>query len=55
MDRYYTVAEVSKLTGIPKRTIYDAIEKGRLRAIVPNGCRRGYRVKAEWVTDWLEG
>ncbi len=53
MERYYTVAEVSAQTGIPKRTLYDAIKAGRLRAVTPNGSRRGMRVRAEWVEEWL--
>lgn len=55
MERYYTVSEVSKLTGIPRRTIYDAIDAGRLRTITPNGCVRGKRTKEAWVVEWLEG
>lgn len=49
MERYYTVTQVAEITGIPRRTIYDAIRDGRLRVLVPNGNRRGMRVsEAAW-------
>lgn len=49
MERYYTVREISERTGIPRRTIYDAINAGRLAALMPNGCRRWWRVsESEW-------
>lgn len=49
MERYYTVSEISERTGVPRRTLYDAINAGRLEALVPNGCRRGWRVsESEW-------
>lgn len=30
MERYYTVSEISERTGVPRRTLYDAINAGRL-------------------------
>ena len=54
MTRYYTVAEVAEATGIPRRTIYDAIKAGLLRALTPNGAKRGMRTTEAWVDEWLE-
>lgn len=53
--RWQTVAEVSESTGIPSRTIYDAIRSGRLRSVTPNGARRGMRTTEAWVEEWLDG
>lgn len=55
MERYYTVAEVAEMTGIPRRTIYDAMSAGRLAYVVPNGGTRGRRVRERDVAEWLEG
>lgn len=54
LPRTYTVADVHKMTGIPRRTIYDAIERGELRATVFNGNKRGKRMLEEWVLDWIK-
>lgn len=54
LERWYSVAELHELTGWPKRTIYDAIERGELASIIPNGCARGMRVsESEW-RRWCE-
>lgn len=53
-ERCYTVRQVSEMTGIPRRTIYDAIESGRLRAVMPNGCRRGYRITESAWSEYME-
>lgn len=54
LERWYSVAELHELTGWPKRTIYDAIERGELASIIPNGCVRGRRVsESEW-RRWCE-
>lgn len=50
MERYYTVSEISERTGVPRRTLYDAINAGRLEALVPSGCRRGWCVsESAWA------
>lgn len=54
MERYYTVAEVSAITCIPRRTVYAAMSAGRLAYVTPNGCKRGRRVRASDVDAWLE-
>lgn len=53
MERYYTVSEISERTGIPRRTLYDAINAGRLAALVPNGCRRGWRVSESAWSEYV--
>lgn len=54
LERWYSVAELHELTGWPKRTIYDAIERGELASVIPNGCVRGRRVsESEWQR-WCE-
>ena len=54
MERYYTVSEISERTGIPRRTLYDAIDTGRLAALVPNGCRRGWRVSESAWSEFVK-
>ena len=51
LERYYTVREVSERTGIPVRTIYDAISRGDLQRLVPHGCVRGWRLSEQAVRD----
>ena len=55
MERYYTVAEVAEITGIPRRTIYAAMSSGLLAYVTPNGGTRGMRTTEAWVSAWLEG
>lgn len=50
----YTPRETSEYTGIPYETLLGDIRSGRLRAYVPRGRRRGYRIRPEWVDEWLE-
>ena len=52
--RLYTVVEVSELTGVPTSTLYDEMEAGRLRYMLPRGRSRGKRIKGEWLEDWIE-
>lgn len=55
MQRTYTVAEVSEITGLPRKTIYRAMDDGRLDYLTPNGCtRRGRRLTEQQVDRWLE-
>lgn len=55
LERYYTVREVSERTGIPVRTIYDAIARGDLQRLVPHGCVREWRLSEQAVHEWLDG
>lgn len=50
LERWYTVAELSELTGFKKSAIYAAIRDGRLTAKSPNGGTR-YRMICE--SEWL--
>lgn len=53
-DTYLTVRELFDMTGIPKRTIYDAIKRGEIARFVPNGCERGYRIAESEALRWIE-
>ena len=53
MERYMSVRELSDESGIPVRTIYDAISRGEVAAFTPNGCRRGYRVRPSEFERWM--
>lgn len=49
LERWYTVPELSELTGFKKSTLYTAIRAGRLVAKAPNGGKRWKRVsETEW-------
>lgn len=48
---YLTAEEVAEIARVHVNTIYDAIRFGELRA---GGIRSRYRIKREWVTEWLE-
>lgn len=53
-ERSYSVVEIESLTGVNRRSVYRAIASGRLRAIYPNGSRRGMRVWESELTRWLK-
>lgn len=53
MERYMSVRELVKASGIPKTCIYDAIRSGELAAFVPNGSSRGFRVAPSEFERWL--
>lgn len=50
----YTPEETALYTGVSYHSVLDEIRAGRLRAYVPRGHRRGYRIKPEWVDEWME-
>lgn len=50
----YTVAEVSEVTGVPRKTLYDEIRADRLRATLPPGRRQGMFLRPRWVDEWIE-
>lgn len=51
---FYTVAEVSRATGIFESVIRDAKNAGRLKTFLPIGKQRGALFRAEWVDEWIE-
>lgn len=52
MERYESVRALSDASGIPVSAIYGAIRRGELAAFVPNGNRRGYRVRPSEFERW---
>ena|SRR5579862_976509 len=48
------VSEAAKRAQCGTRVLYEAVRKGRLRAVRVNE-RRDLRLRAEWVDAWLEG
>ncbi|MBP3894220.1 MAG: helix-turn-helix domain-containing protein [Atopobiaceae bacterium] len=54
MERYATVRELADESGIPRRTIYAAAQRGELSAFLPNGSRRGMRIRPSEFVRWLE-
>lgn len=51
---FYSVSEVSEVTGVMERDIRAEVTAGRLRAKVPNGKQRGLCIKPEWVDSWAD-
>lgn len=49
----YDIPETCKYTGLTSRTLYEEVRAGRLRAIVPRGRTKGYRIKPEDVDRWV--
>lgn len=52
-ERSYSVAEIEGLTGVNRRSVYRAVERGELEAIYPNESKRGMRVWESELTRWL--
>lgn len=52
VDRYMSVTELFEEYGIPRRTIYEAIERGDMVAFTPNGCKNGRRVRRSEFERW---
>lgn len=53
-ERSYSVAEIERLTGVNRRSVYRAVASGRLSAIYPNGSKRGMRVWESELARWLK-
>lgn len=51
----YTTTEVCEVVGVYRQILYDEIEAGRLKGIIPGGRKRGYLFKPEWVDAWVNG
>jgi len=50
-----SVAEAAKLAHCDARRIRAAIERGELKARIPNGCVRGRRVNRASLYEWMQG
>ena len=53
IERYYTIPELSELTGIPKGEINAAIRRGEMTCIYPSGGTRYRRVAESEFRRWL--
>jgi len=51
---WLTVGESAAYARTGKRIVYQAIRSGDLRHVRVGG-RKEIRVKADWITTWLEG
>lgn len=45
------VADVAKFLGLHEKTVYTYVREGKIRAI---RCGRSYRIRREWVYDFLD-
>lgn len=53
-DRFETIATLAKESGIPARAIYTALERHEVKALRPNGCKRGWRIRRGEFERWIE-
>lgn len=49
-----TVIETAAYVGVSTKTIYRAIEDGRLKAAAL-GRSAGLRIRPEWIDEWIDG
>ncbi|NLH91095.1 MAG: helix-turn-helix domain-containing protein [Atopobium sp.] len=54
IERTYTVTEVAKMTGFARTTVYDAVKCGDIKALLPNGVVRGFRIRESEVERWMK-
>lgn len=52
--RLYTVAEAAEEWGVSTATLYREIKSGNLRAKKRRGTKKGYRLTAELMEEWIE-
>lgn len=50
----YTVADVSRASGISVYVLHAERRAGRLRALLPGGRVRGALIRPEWVDEWID-
>ena len=50
----YSVLDAAKVLGYSPSLIYSEIEHGRLKAMKPQGARRGIKMRAEWLDGWMD-
>jgi excisionase family DNA binding protein len=51
-DRWFSPREAALELGVGRRTIYNAIQSGELRAAFANG--RDLRIRATWLRSWID-
>lgn len=51
---FLTVKQTAELLGMSPRSVYLHIKKGTLRAVMPRGFERGYRVMKQEVDRWMK-
>lgn len=52
LERSYSVSELETLTGVKYQTIYRAVKRGDLAAMLPSGGMRGMRIKESDYLSW---
>lgn len=52
LERSYSVREIESLTGVNYQSIYRAVKRGDLEAMLPNGSMRGMRIKESDYLSW---
>lgn len=55
IERWYSVRELSEMSGIPKSRIYRAMGSGDLEYRLPSGCMNGRRVSASAWDEYMRG
>jgi excisionase family DNA binding protein len=55
LEMTYTVRQLHDMTGVPATTIYEAIHKGHLSAMLLPGTERGYRIKESDAMKFFGG
>ena len=51
--RWLTVKETAEALEISDSSVYEAIKRGELKAMVRRGYARGYRIEATEVERWI--
>lgn len=51
--RFLSVKETAAYLGFPERTVRDFIAVGQIRAVMPRGAVRGYRVTREEIERFI--
>lgn len=53
VEEVYTVEQVSRMSGVSKRTIYSLMDRHVLPFTVPNGCERPRLVRRSAYETWI--
>lgn len=49
----WSLAEASRVTRVPLRTLYRSVRDGDLKVVAPRGAKRGWRVLDAELRRWL--